>query len=45
MDVGSNLENTIKHQTVHEELISKLKVIRMIIVFPCVVEIFPIDTM
>ncbi|CAF1047343.1 unnamed protein product [Adineta ricciae] len=25
MDVGSNLEDTIKHQTVHEELISKLK--------------------
>ena len=45
MDVGSNLGDTIKHQTIHEELISKLKVIRMIILFLCVVEILPIDTM
>lgn len=26
MDIGSNLGDTIKYQTVHEELISKLKV-------------------
>lgn len=26
VDIGSNLEDTMKYQTVHEELISKLKV-------------------
>ena len=31
MDIGSNLGDTIQYQTVHEELISKLKVINVLI--------------
>jgi hypothetical protein len=32
MDIGSHLGDTIRYQTVHEELISKLKVTDVIIV-------------
>jgi len=33
MDIGSNLGNTIRCQTIHEELISKLKVTNLIILY------------
>jgi hypothetical protein len=35
MDIGSNLGDTIQYQTVHEELISKLKVKNVLIFFHC----------